>query len=156
MRKITVCTCVFLTLCYSGLCQSVFTGHAAFEMNDLVQNLRSFVQPSEKNIKIPDRYKKYYRLRNHGIGLTAFGVACAGVGLGMIINANNNWDYSDMHYANENKIVQKVFGHLGLAGGGMAISGGLAMWIIADKKLKKFRNTSFRVAPDALGLTYYF
>ena len=101
------------------------------------------------------------KLRNTGIGLTAFGVACITAGI-VMVNAADGVTYyhaesNSNGYSEEEGSFSGAMGLIGIVGGTAAVIGGGTMWYFGQKKLQKQRKAaSLNFTPTSASLVYHF
>lgn len=113
--------------------------------------------PSELSVRLkPTKTIHHWRkLKTAGIILTSVGVACIGVGGALIgegVGERNH--YNSFYTEDDGKIVAGVFG---IAGGVMALGGGITMWAIGGNRLRKYTDRmSFDMGSRSATLAYRF
>lgn len=110
-----------------------------------------------------EKYRKFKKLRTGGIILTSVGAGLIIGGTALIIDGNNEndgynfaGDYYDGDLTDgDGKIVA---GAVGIAFGALSTAGGITMWAIGNKKMKKYGGGQISVqsAKNGLGLAYKF
>lgn len=110
-----------------------------------------------------EKYRKFKKMRTGGIILTSVGAGLIIGGTALIIDGNNqndgynfNGDYYDGDFTDgDGKIIA---GAVGIAFGVLSTGGGITMWAIGNKKMKKYGGGQISVQPtkNGLGLAYRF
>lgn len=98
--------------------------------------------------------KTWKRIKTGGIFLTAFGTACITTGAALVIKSNNE-SRGNNGYAKD-LAPNKIMGQFGMIGGGLALAGGITMWIKSNSKLKKLQPVSIITSANSAGLAYNF
>ncbi|MGJ7030752.1 hypothetical protein [Niabella hirudinis] len=102
--------------------------------------------------------EQWQKLRRAGIVLTSGGIACVAGGIALIAagedQSNNGYNYYTDDTPGEAKII---VGAMGIAGGIMALGGGITMWAIGNNRLKKYsKRVSFDAGGRSATLAYKF
>lgn len=110
-----------------------------------------------------EKYRKFKKLRTGGIILTSVGAGLIIGGTALIIDGNNEndgYNFSGDYYDGDltdgdGKIVA---GAVGIAFGALSAGGGITMWAIGNKKMKKYGGgqMSIQSTKNGLGLAYKF
>ncbi|TXH55372.1 MAG: hypothetical protein E6Q89_06870 [Bacteroidia bacterium] len=109
---------------------------------------KSIFSNSYTPINYEEKYKKFKRMRNAGITLTALGTAATILGRAFL--------YGDK-IDGANEIDQRVGGVMGIAFGVCGIAGGVTLWVIGSNKMQKYSSTvSFKPTQNGVGLAYQF
>lgn len=108
-----------------------------------------------------DRYRKFKKMRTGGIVLTSVGAALMGSGIALIaagVSENDNVNYSNYDVYDMTSGDDKIVGGaLCLATGFLSTGGGITMWVIGNKKMKKYSSgATLQVNPGKLSLAYKF
>lgn len=108
-----------------------------------------------------EKYRRFKKLRTGGIVLTSVGAGLIAGGTALIIDGNNQnggynftGDYNEGDFSDgDGKIV---VGAVGIVFGALSTAGGITMWAIGSKKMKKYGGGQMSVQPtkNGVGLAY--
>jgi hypothetical protein len=171
MKTKQLLTATIASLClYTAQAQTNnSTGHTAFQRDFA----KLTIEHSNKSIFSnnaattfnynEEKYRKFKKMRTGGIILTSVGAGLIIGGTALIIDGNNqnggynfNGDYYDGDLTDgDGKIVA---GAVGIVFGALSVGGGITMWAIGNKKMKKYGGGQMSVQPtkNGLGLAYKF
>lgn len=156
-------TLVFTT---AATAQQKETGaNAAQFERDFVSNKSAATTPYAMLIKEPkaitdfneDKYRKFKKMRTTGIVLTAVGAGLIATGIALVSNADNyDYYYDDYYYSDDDDKI--VGGAVCIVTGFFATGGGITMWAIGSKKMKKYGGGSLSLtsSKSGMGVAYHF
>lgn len=127
---------------------SGFALHRIDLKTPLAQNNKTalFGQVSDKKLKSEQHYKN---LRTIGIVTTAAGVAFEVIGINMTVN------HMTLLGGGESNATSN-WGAGGMLGGALATAGGITMWVMGNRRLKKVRKLNLEQSGNNLSLVYKF
>ncbi len=170
MKTKQLLTATLATLClYTAQAQTNSTSQTAFQRdfakidnNDFHKSVFTSNAATTFNYN-EEKYRKFKKLRTAGIILTSVGAGLIIGGTALIIDGNNQndgynfrGDYYDGDLTDgDGKIVA---GAVGIAFGALSVGGGITMWVIGNKKMKKYGGgqMSIQSTKNGLGLAYKF
>ena len=145
-------TVLFIVTFFAGtLCFAQYSAGVAFQKVGITQ-LKNTQHSFNSNSFIPDKRLKseqhYKNLRTMGIITTAAGVAFEVIGVNMV--------YHHMALIGGGSNATTNWGIGGMFGGALATAGGITMWVMGHRRLKKVRNMSVEQTKNGIGLVYKF
>lgn len=107
----------------------------------------------------PNKYERFKKLRNSGIVLTCVGAGLITGGIVLIASGANdvdNYNNGYGYYDDDAGAAKVAGGALCVVLGGMSTGGGITMWAIGSRKMKKYANVSIQSTKNGLALAYKF
>lgn len=106
-------------------------------------NNRISLQIPDKKLKSEQHYKN---LRTIGIITTGTGIASEIIGINMV--------YNHMALFGGETNATTKWGVGGMFGGALATAGGITMWVMGHRRLKKVRNLNLQQSGNGISLVY--
>ena len=106
-----------------------------------------------------EKYLKFKKMRNAGIGLTCVGATLTTIGVILIQDVTQEQYILDGSTGtDDDRRFAKAFGGvMGIATGIVSVGGGITMWVIGNHKMRKYNNSiTLKPTKSGVGLAYQF
>jgi|GEM_PF-1447882 len=142
MKKLLICclAMAYINVVNAQSTNSLAMAHpvapmATYNMS-MTRDLAGGYQPAD-----PAYYKRWHRLKTLGIVLTGVGVGC--ITASVLAAKSSDEVYNDpvSGGATDRYVKDQTVSALGIAGGIVAIAGGVTMWAIGGNRLKKLKHS---------------